>query len=169
MKYKPEWEAQQNTPGSYNQLTNGRHIVQVINATIITITGKTGAFGALNGMPAIKWEFKVKQGPSAGCRVYHETPLKGKIARKSDGALVDIAFMSAQILRAIDPAYSNQEFDTDDMIGKYLELDIEARIQQDGRVSMWPQRVNGAYPYVEPSTTSTPVETMFGDDDDIKL
>jgi len=178
MKFTPNF-----VEPKFNVLTNGRHPVAIKSAVIGTMDKKTGAWESLNGKACIMWEFKVLAGPSKSCVIKYETPLEGTVTRKKDNKPIDMSFLSQNVIRAIDPSYANGEFDTEDFVGKKIEIDIEVKTQPDGRVSMWPQKVNGCYPYVETDSISTPLDPIlssedqsnmepkhaFGPDDDINI
>lgn len=82
-------------------------------------------------VPRIAWELETFGSPQKAHnnrKIWHRTPTSGQFS----GVL-------AQFVRAIDPEYNLGELDTDNFIGKEVEVEIEYPKKKDGSIMEYPQ------------------------------
>lgn len=137
MKYDIEVD---NTDFSIPQ---GTYVCRIIRADIGR--AKQGPFENLD---TLKTYFQITQGPHENKEFTYETPLQGKLK-----------WLSKRTVKACIPTYGGGEFDTDDLIGKFVDVEIIPTLTKTGQPSRFP-RVENVNFHVDPDDSATLADTM---------
>jgi hypothetical protein len=136
-----EWSPQ----GMMKDLIDGLHHVRLAQTAIEAITK-----GKLAGNKEIIWKMKVLGGPSNGSGLWWSTPLSGYFdSKKNPGQRVPAWNFTRSVIAAFDPTCIDfKSFDPEVLIGKEAEINITTKKNNDGTISIWPDKVLWIRPWV---------------------
>lgn len=119
------------------QWTPGRYAAKVIE---IKESDKTDR----HGYNALVFKFEVFKSPTPtliGKRLSRWYPLGGMGAKSL-----------WRCLKTLNPEYNGRDFNTDDYIGRKLEIEVDVAPDKDGNV--WP-KINKVFPFIEPQSVAS--------------